>query len=148
MFHHRKTMTGALAAACALGLTTAVPTGAQAESWSGPGGYVSSGCSGTWIDGGSVGFHPTARWELYYSSADGGTNCLVVHDNAEGAHHMEASIHPGGDYHSGAKDIGTFTTYAGGVNVTGMAGRCVGIHASIVDDGATHSTDIGSFHCG
>ncbi|WP_462417065.1 hypothetical protein [Kytococcus sp. Marseille-QA3725] len=148
MFRQRKIMTGVLAAACSLGLGAAAPTGAQADSKDIQGGYVSSGCSGSWIDGGSVGSHPTARWNLYYSSANGGTNCLVVHDNTAGSHYMEASVHPAGDYHTGAKDTGIFSTYAGGVNVTGMGGRCVGMHASIIDNWKTYTADIPSFHCG
>lgn len=130
----------------------AYPTGFDTN---GPNWYVGTSCPGGQIDSGSLyggkdryglpaSPHPTARWYLYYSPNDGGTNCLIVRDNMAGSHLMSAAISDGpmymGKYSSWATDQGTYSTYAGAVGVRGMKGKCVGWEARITDNGWMYTT--------
>jgi hypothetical protein len=67
---------------------------------------------------------------LWYSGANGGTNCAKVYDNASGSHSMSVSIRtqlmP-----SPVTDSGTFSTYAGGVVVTGTDGLCIYVSGNL-----------------
>lgn len=46
------------------------------------------------------------------------------------------------------RDEGIYTTYAGPASNKNMAGKCVDVHALIIDNWKTYRTDIGPFHCG
>lgn len=142
---HKKSVLATVGAVCALGMTA---PHAQADSFTGPNGYITETCPGSVINSGKVPGHPTATWNLWYSSANGGTNCVKVYDNTGGSHFMEAMIRPAGNYHDGARDSGTFTTYAGGSAVKKMAGRCVGMTVAIEDNGKRYEKNVNSFHCG
>ena len=80
--------------------------------------------------------HPNARVQVYYSSANGGTNCAVLLDNEAGDHYMRVTI--GGrpevpvDW---ASDYGTFSSYAGAVGIRSTNGRCVHVTGTIRDNG-------------
>lgn len=147
---HKKSVLATLGAVCVMGLTA---PHAQAGVITGPNGFSTGLCSGKWIDGGKVGstktgYHRTARWDLYYSTANGGSNCLIVHDMTAGKHYMEAMIRPAYVFHDGAKDTGTYNNYAGGVGLRHAAGKCIGITVSIRDNGHTYSRNVDKFHCG
>lgn len=64
------------------------------------------------------------RLELRYSSATGGTNCAILYDMASGSHQMSVTIRRADLSYSGS-DSGMYSTYAGGVAVTGAASRCI-----------------------
>lgn len=70
------------------------------------------------------------RVELFYSSANGGTNCTKFYDQLSGSYNMSAQLRLEGISHWGV-DAGTFSTYAGGVLVTGTAGKCVWVKATL-----------------
>lgn len=67
---------------------------------------------------------------LYYSSVNGGTNCALVYDNASGSHQMSVTLRRANLSYAGS-DSGVYTTYAGGVAVTGTADTCVYLSASL-----------------
>ncbi|WP_326944149.1 MULTISPECIES: hypothetical protein [unclassified Amycolatopsis] len=66
---------------------------------------------------------------LWYSSANGGTNCAKVYDDASGSHSMSVSIRT--DTSATVTDSGTFSTFAGGVVVTGTNGHCIYVSGSL-----------------
>lgn len=61
---------------------------------------------------------------LYYSSANGGTNCVMLYDMASGRHPMTVTLRREDLSYPGS-DSGTFEYYAGGVQVPGTNGKCV-----------------------
>ncbi|CAG7571346.1 hypothetical protein FB554_3252 [Barrientosiimonas humi] len=153
-----KTVRRTAAAAAVVGAAAtgiALAPGAKADSsFTGPNGYISSSCSGSLINSGRLYSsngtrHSTAQWRLYYSSSNGGTNCLVLNDNIWGSHDMTAAIRYAYNYNDGAKDSGVFANYAGASNLKNAAGRCIGITVSLTEhDGTVYSYNRESFHCG
>jgi hypothetical protein len=71
------------------------------------------------------------RVELYYSSASGGTNCLIVRDgdSATTRHHIGATLRRE-DLSYRGEDSGNYRKYAGGVLVTQTDGRCMYVTAN------------------
>ncbi|MGK3206561.1 hypothetical protein [Amycolatopsis sp. MEPSY49] len=67
---------------------------------------------------------------LWYSSANGGTNCAKVYDDMSGSHSMSVSIRRS-DQSTPVTDSGTFSTYAGGVVVTGTNGKCIYVSGNL-----------------
>ncbi|WP_206793161.1 hypothetical protein [Amycolatopsis sp. MtRt-6] len=67
---------------------------------------------------------------LWYSSANGGTNCAKVYDNMSGSHPMSVSIRTE-RMTTPVTDSGTFSTYAGGVVVTRTDGLCIYVSGSL-----------------
>ncbi|MDR0960436.1 MAG: hypothetical protein LBM23_08850 [Propionibacteriaceae bacterium] len=90
-----------------------------------------------------------ARWELYYSNANGGTNCFLVRNLSGGEHNMTAAIStlPQRGTWAFGQDSGKYKSYAGGVTVTRAAGKCVWIKGSY-DGSPFNIGGGGGFHCG
>jgi hypothetical protein len=61
--------------------------------------------------------------ELWYSSADGGTNCVQTYDDASGKRQMSATLVV--QDRPTSSDTATYETYAGGAAVTQTNGQCV-----------------------
>ena len=81
----------------------------------------SSSCPGSRIDNGTW---QQGHWNLYYSSANGGTNCLVYFNDSGSTKRMIAWMRTS-DYASGASDEGSYQSYAGAIVVRGTAGKCL-----------------------
>lgn len=135
----RATRTMAVAGLAALGVFAST-TAAYAGGGTGGNGFRASGCPGSVLNtyplkSGTLA-HPTARVKVYYSSANGGTNCAVVLDNKAGSHFLRVVIQnvPERPTNS-ASDYGTFTTYAGAVGIRNTNGKCVWVTATIRDNG-------------
>lgn len=115
-------------------------TAAYAGGGTGGNGFRASACPGSVIGTYALtsGFatHPNARVKVYYSSANGGTNCAVLFDNEAGSHFMRVTIasNPERPANS-ASDYGTFASYAGAVGIRGTDGDCVWITGTIADNG-------------
>ena len=126
---------------------------AHAGGGTGGNGFRASACPGGVIgtyqlrDGGGTA-HPNARVQVYYSSANGGTNCAVLLDNEAGDHYMRVTI--GGRPEvpvNWASDYGTFSSYAGAVGIRSTDGQCVHITGTIRDNGREY--DFGAYSwCG
>ncbi|WP_410567817.1 hypothetical protein [Amycolatopsis sp. cmx-4-61] len=67
---------------------------------------------------------------LWYSSANGGTNCAKVYDNVSGSHPMSVSIRTE-RMTTPVTDSGTYSTYAGGVVVTHTDGLCIYVSGTL-----------------
>lgn len=92
---------------------------------------ASSRCPGTmlkeWSLKSSGGFKQ-GYVQLWYSSANGGTNCVMTFDNIAGSHSMLAWLRAPGGRQDRDEDV--YTTYAGGLGnpgayLTNMDGKCV-----------------------
>jgi hypothetical protein len=125
----RKFLSGASALAFAVtGVMASAPAAQAAASVPAPYKLVSS-CSGSMVSGfpkvlkNQLG-DTQGSLRLYYSSANGGTNCAILYDVAPGAHAMTVTLKRADLSYQGS-DSGTFETYAGGVAVTGAARQCV-----------------------
>jgi hypothetical protein len=68
--------------------------------------------------------------EIRYSSSNSGTMCAKVYDSAGGSHLMSVSIRRA-DWRTVWSDSGTFSTYAGGVEVLGAATHCVAVSGNL-----------------
>lgn len=84
-----------------------------------------SHCTGTKLESKALKFDGKKRGhvELWYSSKDNGTNCVITYDDAKGKRLMSASLVVQNRKSSG--DVGTFEHYAGGAAVTNTNGQCV-----------------------
>lgn len=152
-FNHMSHRTIITAGALALttGATILAASPASAEQYAGPNGAIGASCAGQQISSGRLfdsrgKAHPTARWRLYSSKADGGTKCLTVSDHARGRHAMSAMIRPTESFHEGAKKTGTFQATTSAVSVKKVANRCIGITAEITD-GHSYQRNIDPFRC-
>jgi hypothetical protein len=147
---HRITLTvSALALAAGAGTIAASP--ASADQYAGPNGAISASCAGTKIATGRLydsrgQAHPTARWRLYSSTADGGTKCLQVWDGTRGRHAMAAMIRPAGDFHDGAKTAATFDSRTSAVSVKKAGKRCIGFTAELTD-GRFYQRNVNEYGC-
>ncbi len=156
----RQRLVGLLAVlvTCAGGLVATAPSAAADTGGYGPGALV-GWCPG-WVVGGRGATdgrlygtvngvrvaHPTAYWQLYYSPANGGTNCVMTFDNRPGSSQMSAvASNPATQLRNGANlhwrwDLGSYTTYAGGAAIYQMNGKCVQAFASLTEpDGTFYS---------
>ena len=70
------------------------------------------------------------RLFLYYSSANGGTNCAKVYDDASGSHNMSVRMRRDDLSYQGS-DSGYYSTYAGGVLVTSSNGKCIYVSGTL-----------------
>lgn len=61
---------------------------------------------------------------LYYSSSYGGTNCVILYDNAPGSHVMSVGLRRSDLSYYGV-DSGNYQYYAGGVEIRHADNRCV-----------------------
>lgn len=86
--------------------------------------------------------------EVWYSSANGGTNCVLVYDDAPGKHWMTVGVmipKAGAKIHT---DSGRFYTYAGPVKVTKTKGTCISFYAEVMNGGISYRQAINRVHCG
>ena len=98
--------------------------------------------------GGEVADHfKHGQIEVWYSSAKGGTNCVLVRDNTPGKHKMmvEASI---SGRSSAGKDSGTYNYYAGPIRLTKTNGKCISVYAEVKSDGILYRRALNKKHCG
>ena len=70
----------------------------------------------------------TATIQYWYSSNNGGTACAVLYDNKAGSSNLGLNIATSSVY---SYDHGIYEYYAGGVQLTNMRGKCVGIAANV-----------------
>ncbi|MFV8187531.1 MULTISPECIES: hypothetical protein [unclassified Streptomyces] len=141
----RKTMAALSGLAIAIGLTvTATPIASAAT-------QDAYGCAGTQVGTHNIKDTDGTVWGsiyVYYSSANGGTNCAVnVSKVYVGQpHHMEVHLFLGSKVVS---DSGTYSSYAGPVRVTGADGKCIDITGE-VDAPSGKSVAAGWYgvHCG
>lgn len=111
-------------------------------------------CGGSRIDskpltssGGSVKGHV----ELWYSSANNGTNCVVTYDDTTGRNNMKAQIQvSGGSVRCDPSGCGWgyYETYAGPVTVTNTNGKCIWFYGAMVNYSTEYKYASGWSHCG
>ncbi|MDN3266595.1 hypothetical protein [Streptomyces sp. MA15] len=125
------------------------------------------GCSGSLIDSYSVRTNggtgtKYGTLNLYYSSANGGTNCASVVDTYFGSSvkkYMQVYIYrcTSGtnagqycDYDQSDNDTGDFYSYAGPASVTGAASRCIMVFGRIdhPSSGSVATASTLATHCG
>lgn len=85
--------------------------------------------------------------EVWYSSANGGTNCVLVYDDMAGKHWMTVGVR----LSSGRKertDSGRFHTYAGPVKVTKTKGKCISLYGEVKYKGVSYRRVLNKVHCG
>jgi len=70
----------------------------------------------------------TATIQYWYSTNNGGTACAMLYDNKAGATNLQLNIATSSVY---SHDHGIYEYYAGGVQLTNMRGKCVGIAANV-----------------
>jgi hypothetical protein len=128
----------------AVGLNLAVAPSASAGDYGCPGSQIGSyNLIGTNNEVWSTAY-------LYYSSADGGTNCasLVAKKFAGTRHQMKVAIWLG----DGARktDDGNYVSYAGPVSKTSSNGHCVSLSLSETDprDGSWAGRTVDDVACG
>lgn len=133
-----------LAATAGLGLVAA-PTASAAVQ----GAY---GCAGSEIDTYNIKDTDGSVWgtlHLYYSSANGGTNCVVnVARKYSGQRHLlEVSIRQGDRF---KKQEDYFYEYAGPVSLTSMDGHCVTVSGWVTapNNGKAVGDQWANVHCG
>ncbi|KJK56416.1 hypothetical protein [Saccharothrix sp. ST-888] len=127
----------------------------------------SYGCSGNLVDtydiktNGGTGTK-YGELNLYYSSANGGTNCAVAVDTHFGSGvtkyqgvwiwRCTAGSSAGDfcEYDQSDYDDGTFAWYAGPATVTGTAGRCIRLFGRIDNPTSSATADASTLatHCG
>ncbi|MFJ2949078.1 hypothetical protein ACIO8H_15835 [Streptomyces sp. NPDC087226] len=141
--------TFATAAALALSLTglgvATAPSASAATS-----GAAEYGCPGS-----LVGTYNTpasgevwGQLRVYYSSANGGTNCavLLAKKYYGSSHYMEVGINISG--RSGKLDSGAYQYYAGPVTVTGTNGHCIDVGGGEDNGGIWAGRSVKGVHCG
>ena len=130
----------------ALAVSTMVAVAPNALAWDIG---VSRTCYGTLIDSSPLysGSKKAGRAELYYSTANGGTNCTLVKDLVSGAHYMQAFLAVKGapDY---ADDYGKFDQYAGGAFMSPTNGKCVRWGGNLTIGGTLYEYSSPWEHCG
>jgi hypothetical protein len=129
----RKRMLGMAAAALAVagGAAVVTPTAASAS--------VVGRCSGSVAADGTrtiydrPGTTPIGRVELWYSSANGGTNCVMIWNYLG----YKASLTPTLWLDDGRSQSapGSFVTYSNGAQLTGTNGKCARFSGSIAGSG-------------
>lgn len=86
--------------------------------------------------------------ELWYSSANGGTNCVMTYDDSDGPAWMSTSVKLSEWSEYPGADNGYYNTYAGPYSITGTNGHCVSFYGSIDKYGNTYSYKSEPTHCG
>lgn len=131
--------------ATALVATLLVPTTAHAADTLTPRGNCAGSLVGTYPVG------DTARMEVWYSRADGGTNCIKTvstsKSNERYLHVWAAAV--GTDQQN--SDEGYYRHYAGPLHLTGTAGSCISVVAKASPNTRTADATTGEItnkHCG
>lgn len=113
-----------------------------------PPGYggPNASCGGSLVDveplSSSSGSTSGSFMDVSYSTANGGTVCAMVYDNINGSHYMSVNIRRS-DWVTDWDDTGTFTTYAGAVEVYGAAGKCIFLYGQVTINGVPYYTKFG-----
>ncbi|AKU17256.1 hypothetical protein [Luteipulveratus mongoliensis] len=136
---NKKLLASTLAGA-ALASTGALAMSSGADAAPGAVRYsIVSQCKGSIVESGplrNLYERKHGEWQLWYSSANNGTNCLMVFDRATGSHQMDAGLAIKGAPGFGKEDSGTFSSYAGGIQATNTNNRCVWIQGSVTYPGS------------
>ena len=111
---------------------------------------AATNCSGTQIDSMALkaGSRSAGRAELWYSSASGGTNCVIVYDNRAGRHYIGAYIDRGNSGGWDDGDVGNYEYYAGPIKLTKMSGTCVSWGGELIIGNTYYSAFRFNTHCG
>ena len=98
--------------------------------------------------GGEVADHfKHGQIEVWYSSAKGGTNCVIVRDNTAGKHTMRVTAGISGRNPAGT-DSGTYNYYAGPIRFSGTNGKCISLYAEVKVGGTSYRRAMNRIHCG
>ena len=118
-----------------------------------PAAEAASPCPGTRVGkyqlyaGGEVADHMRHGYiEVWYSSARGGTNCVLVYDNAAGRHRM--TVQAGISGKASRSDSGRYYTYAGPITFSGTDRTCISLYAEVINGGTSYRRAMNRVHCG
>jgi hypothetical protein len=75
--------------------------------------------------------------QVWYSTAGSGTYCAMTFGNLAGSHHIEVILQRD-DWQTRWYDSGTYSTYAGGIYVSGANTHCTGGYGEVTVDGVAH----------
>lgn len=146
--HRKRALMSVLATISAVALFASPAAAAS----SGP---LKSSCSGslvrTWNlsdDGVALG-----RVELWYSTASGGTNCVLTYNTVSGSPftsiHLFVDDNNDGYVDRVAYDQGNYSSYAGASYLTGTDGNCVQVSGTVhVSSSRTDTYESGWIACG
>ncbi|AYL37322.1 hypothetical protein ACG2OD_17560 [Streptomyces sp. PDY-4] len=141
-----------LATAAALTLSfTALGVATAPGAFAATAGASEYGCPGSLIDT----YNTPASGEvwgqlrLYYSSANGGTNCavLLAKKYYGKSHYMEVGINITGSSNN-KLDYGAYSYYAGPVTVTSTNGHCIDLGGGEDNGGIWAGRSLKGVHCG
>ena len=120
---------GIVAAVSALALIAATAPAAEAGGATKGNGTLPSRCSGSKVGEKKKGkFH----LEVYYSSANGGTNCAIFYNNTGQQQLLNLKI-SSLDGRNLAEDNDFYYKYAGPVAIRGTKGKCINVVARTVE---------------
>ncbi len=107
-------------------------------------------CHGTRISSMPMksGSRTAGRVELWYSSAHGGTNCVIVYDKHSGRHTIGAYIDRRNVGAWDKKDVGNYNYYAGPISLRNMNHTCVSWGGNMYLGGRYYSAFRFNKHCG
>ncbi|MFF7451310.1 MULTISPECIES: hypothetical protein [unclassified Streptomyces] len=109
------------------------------------------GCAGSLVDtyNSPATGEVWAQLRLYYSSANGGTNCavLVAKKYYGDLHYMEVGINISGSSNT-KLDSGAYKYYAGPVSVTSTNGHCIDVGGGEDIGGLWAGRSLKRVHCG
>lgn len=146
-------MTSIAATLVAIGaLMSVAPTTAEAAQGA-KNGSIGTTCPGSYIGGGALrdanGKALPFRLDIFYSSANGGTNCAKLYNNSGVRTLMEVKIEVTGDpgnYY--AFDSDKYISYAGAARVYKTAGRCINVWSGAMYQGKYYAKDYEHAFCG
>ena len=75
--------------------------------------------------------------QIWLDPAGSGTYCAMTFDNLAGDHHMEIILQRA-DWESRWYDSGMFSTYAGGIYVSGANAYCTWVYGVVTVNGVDH----------
>ncbi|MFP3118118.1 hypothetical protein [Streptomyces sp. Iso 434] len=130
--------------AIALAATLLIPTPAAADPLAPPTG----GCPGTRV--GTYSLSTSSHIEIYYSPAQGGTNCVKTVSSKTSARYLyaQAALVGTGQVNS---DEGLYRSYAGPIILTGTDGRCISVAAKAspnTNPAEVTRRSLDALHCG
>ena len=111
---------------------------------------AASSCHGTRIASMPMksGAKKAGRVELWYSPANGGTNCVIVYDKRAGKHTIGAYIDRRNVGGWDKKDVGYYNYYAGPRSLRNMNGTCVSWGGNMYIGSRYYSAFRFNKHCG
>lgn len=137
-----------VAAAAVLGAGLVMSNAPAASAATGTYGWASNGtsCYGSYINGGTLA-GGKFRWELFYSSANGGTNCIKMYNNTGVKQRMAVKVESG-NHDRGAYDENYYVSYAGASRIHGVGNRCINFYANVTYNGQYFGIERYNVHCG